>query len=158
MTRSPDDDRTPLAALLRQAAGELAEAQPPAWTWPAGAPRPTPAPATTRPRIARWLAGPAPSWRWAGAACALLLGVSVLLMLQPPPAAPAVVASDFVPVVPAERWPDGVDAAWIVRTEWPAERLAMLGLPYDPAHAARPVPTELLMRPSGELLAVRVLR
>jgi len=40
----------------------------------------------------------------------------------------------------------------------PRERMALLGLPFDPARAGQPVRAELLMQPSGEVLAVRFLR
>jgi hypothetical protein len=45
----------------------------------------------------------------------------------------------------------------LVRAELPRERLAEFGLPFDPARAGDTVRTELLMRASGEVLAVRVL-
>jgi hypothetical protein len=96
------------------------------------------------------------AWRWSGAlACSVVLGVSVLLMLPPPG---DTLASDFVPLVDRARWPAEAQAAWIVRTELPASRLATLGLPYDPAQADAPVRAELLLHPSGDVLAVRVLR
>lgn len=127
-----------LAQLLRQARDELAQHQPP--------------PLRPLPRAA---AGP--FWRWSGAiACGGVLGLSVLLMLPPPAAEP--LASSFVPLASAERWPADAEAAWIVRTELPASRLALLGLPYDPAAAAAPVRAELLLHPSGDVLAVRVIR
>jgi hypothetical protein len=129
---------TTLAQLLRQARDDLARHEPPAL-------RPPP----------RASAGTL--WRWSGAAaCVLVLGLSVLLML-PPPAAESQVSS-FVPLAAAERWPADAEAAWIVRTELPASRLALLGLPYDPAAAAKLVRAELLLHPSGDVLAVRVIR
>jgi hypothetical protein len=73
-------------------------------------------------------------------------------------------ASGFVPVASAERfaelWQGGAEAApaWVVRTELPRERLAALGLPYDPARAGEMVHAELLMHPSGDVLAVRLTR
>jgi hypothetical protein len=73
-------------------------------------------------------------------------------------------ASGFVPVASPERfaelWQGGADAApaWVVRTELPRERLAELGLPYDPARAGDLVHAELLMHPSGDVLAVRLTR
>lgn len=114
-------------------------------------------------------AGPAGggSRRWWGAALTgLALCASLWLMLVPPPpmtpAAGDWQASGFVPVVGAERWqrllrdtPGG--AAWLVASELPRERLAALGLPFDPARAGEAVPAELLLHPSGEVLAVRVL-
>lgn len=67
----------------------------------------------------------------------------------------------FLPLVPAERWQrlasGGGGAAWVVRADLPAGRLAAWGLPYDPARAAEPVPAELLVHASGEVLALRVL-
>jgi len=82
-------------------------------------------------------------------------------------------ATHFVPLVSAERMqalaaaqggragataPAGVEtAAWVVTTEVPQQRLAELGLPYDPGHAAEPVRAELLVAGSGEVLAVRFL-
>lgn len=73
-------------------------------------------------------------------------------------------ASGFVPVASPERfaelWQGGAEAApaWVVRTELPRERLAELGLPYDPARAGDLVHAELLMHPSGDVLAVRLTR
>jgi hypothetical protein len=72
--------------------------------------------------------------------------------------------SGFLPVAPPERfdelWQGGAQAApaWVVRTELPRERLAALGLPYDPARAGEPVRAELLMHPAGDVLAVRLTR
>lgn len=129
---------TTLARLLRQASDDLAAHPPP--------------PLRPLPR-----AGGGSFWRWSGAvACVIVLGISVLLMLPPPVHEPT--ASRFVPLAAAERWPADVEAAWIVRTELPAARLALLGLPYDPAEAAAPVRAELLLHPSGDVLAVRVIR
>jgi hypothetical protein len=64
----------------------------------------------------------------------------------------------FVPVAPPERWPRDAAPAWLVRTELQGERLAAMGLPYDPAHAGDSVRAELLLHPSGEVLAVRFLQ
>ena len=116
-----------------------------------------------RLRKTRWLA-------WSGvAACATgVLGVVLVFSVSLPPAQQTEFsASAFVPLVSSERWqrvmqdtqePDkGNPTAWVVATELPAERLALLGFPYDPSDADRPVRAELLMRASGEVLAVRVL-
>lgn len=124
-------------------------------------------------------AGPVPRprkgwWAWSGAAaCAAVLAGSAWLMLRVP--LPARVdegvrfsssgqRSDrggqggaFLPLVPPERWPREAAPAWLVSTELPGERLAALGLPYDPAHAGDSVRAELLLHPSGEVLAVRFL-
>jgi len=104
---------------------------------------------------------------WSGAGtCAVVLAGSAWLMLRPPalpgssglPEA-AGLAGAFVPLAPPERWPQGEAApAWIVDAELPGERLAALGLPFDPSRAGEPVRAELLLHPSGEVLAVRFLR
>ena len=66
----------------------------------------------------------------------------------------------FLPLGGADRLPqlaqDG-GVAWLVRTELPRERLGLLGLPFDPARAGDRVPAELLLNPSGEVLAVRIV-
>lgn len=115
-------------------------------------------------RPARWLA-------WSGAAASVtgVLGVVLVFSISlPATSQPEFSASAFVPVVSDERWqkamhetdehgrPEGT--AWVVSTEIPRERLAVLGLPYDPSEADTPVKAELLMHSSGEVLAVRLLR
>jgi hypothetical protein len=45
----------------------------------------------------------------------------------------------------------------VVTTELAQERLAAMGLPYDPGHAAERLRAELLIAGSGEVLAVRLL-
>ncbi|MBX3635398.1 MAG: hypothetical protein KF683_08445 [Rubrivivax sp.] len=98
-----------------------------------------------------------------GMACATVLAGSLVLMLQQPapPAGPAtLLASDFVPLLPPERWPaaNGEAApAWLVSAELSGERLAALGLPFDPARAGERVRAELLLHASGDVLAVRLL-
>ena len=42
----------------------------------------------------------------------------------------------------------------LVNTELRRDRLVALGLPFDPARAGDSVRAELLVRPSGEVLAV----
>lgn len=152
MTEREHDTTTTLAATLRAAADELRVQQPP----PALQARISAA----LPR-ARAAANPSRrgTWIWSGAAAfaTVLLGAA-LLVLRP---APPLMVDDglrfgaFVRVAPAERWPAGETQAWLVRTEMPEERLAALGLPYDPARAGESVHAELLMHPSGEVLAVR---
>lgn len=113
-------------------------------------------------RWRRWAA-----WGFSGAAlCALALIGSVLLLLLSPKDTPELAmqqaGSGFVTVASPERWQqllreDAVASAWLVPTEMPRERLAALGLPFDPARAGERISAELLMHPSGEVLAVRVL-
>jgi len=144
-----------LAQALRQAAAELARQAPP----PALQAR-----VLAAARAAR--ATPPPvrrGWgRWATAtACACVVGVSALLMLRLPPPAPAhrlaASAQGFLALVPADAWPKEATTAWLVSTELQGERLAALGLPYDPSRAGDRVRAELLLHPSGEVLAVRLV-
>ena len=108
-------------------------------------------------RLARggaWLAG------------TLLLLAAALLVFEPPAleaAAPGPLAgadSGFLPLVSQDEWrrvlADQRQAAvWLMPTELPRERLALLGLPYDTARADQRVRAELMLHPSGQLLAVR---
>lgn len=157
----------PLAQLLRTLASELqAESPPPLRARLPAAPAANvkPSPAPRRP----WLVFTPLRTVWAGAAaCVLVLIVSAWLMslVRPGPDTRELArASGFLPIRPLEQWgrpdgPDGMpDAAWLVSTEMPNERLAALGLPYDPARAGETVRAELLMRASGEVLAVRFVR
>ena len=148
-----DRTDTTLAAALRAAAAELRAQQPP----PALQARIREALPSSRAAAVRpaWRA----AWAWSGgAAFATVLLGSALMVLRP---APPLMVDDglrfgaFMRIAPDERWPTGETAAWLVRTELPSERLAALGLPYDPARAGESVRAELLMHPSGEVLAVR---
>lgn len=181
-----DHRKSTLAGALRSAAADLEQLQPPAELRarvmaaahqaalaPAHATRPTqPAqPRAAWQRIFTSTGGAAVPprrhgwWAWSGAAaCGAVLAGSALLMLRVP--APALVdegvrlaAGDgFLPLVPPERWPRGEAApAWLVSTELPGERLVALGLPFDPTRAGDSVRAELLLHPSGEVLAVRFL-
>jgi hypothetical protein len=105
---------------------------------------------------------------------ALLLLATALLFIEPPrldapaSAIPAALRADsgFMPVVSAAEWQramaglqnDGQAAVWLMPTELPRERLALLGLPYDAARADEPLRAELMLHPSGQLLAVRFLQ
>lgn len=156
-TRGPGT--MPLSALLRDAAHDLRHVQPPA---------------ALRDRLAdHWEASAAPRrrrWRaplaWSGAAaCALALLLSLLLLTLPATPVPQTLAvpsaSGFVPLVGPERWrqltADAATPAWLVATELPRERLATIGLPFDPARAAELVRAELLMHASGDVIALRLL-
>lgn len=113
-----------------------------------------------------WLQG----WRGAAfaAACAALL---VLVVLpsdpfeseEPADAAPQWNRmAGFVPVAGHEHWRRAAEAApgqvWLVPAEMPRERLAVLGLPYDPARVGERVRTQLLVHASGDVIAVRVMQ
>ena len=144
-----DKTTTTLADALRRAASDLHQQQPPP------ALQACVRAALPRPRVERRRA----AWVWSGAATfAMLLLGSSLMVLRP---APPLVVDDglrfgaFVRIAPDDHWPTGETAAWLVRTEVPSERLAALGLPYDPARAGESVRADVLMHPSGEVLAVR---
>ena len=157
--RPPGLETVPLSAVLGEAARELRHLQPPA---------------ELRDRIVtgwRGQAVPRRRWRlpvaaaWSGAAlCGLAFGLSLWLLTLPPgprPDGPEPSASGFVPLVGPERWrqlaAEGATTAWLVPTEMPRERLAALGLPFDPARAAEPVRAELLMHASGDVIALRLI-
>jgi hypothetical protein len=106
----------------------------------------------------RWLLWTA--WSGGAAVAAMLLLGSVLLVLAPPPlqsTAAASVGGEFMPLVPREDWPEDTSPAWLVASDLPQERLAALGLPYDPTRAADRVRAELLVHPSGLVLALRLI-
>jgi hypothetical protein len=97
-----------------------------------------------------------------GATAALLL--STMLLLDPPGTAQAapVAGSGFIPLVPEREFRAALTAernaaVWLQPTELPRERLALLGLPFDAARADEPVRAELMLNPSGQVLAVRIL-
>jgi hypothetical protein len=48
-------------------------------------------------------------------------------------------------------------AVWLQPAELPRERLAWLGLPFDASRADDTVRAELMVDPSGQVLAVRIL-
>jgi hypothetical protein len=98
-----------------------------------------------------------------GATAAVLL--SAMLLLDPPGtqtarAAPA--GSGFIPLVPEGEFRAALAAGrsaavWLQPTELPRERLALLGLPFDAARVDETVRAELMLNPSGQVLAVRIL-
>jgi len=148
-------DTERLDQALARAARGLAREQPPAALWPrvqAALPPPHP------PR--RMLFAPA------AMACVALLAVSAAwIVFEREPAQPMAARRAepaFVALAGADRLRQVAQAgdgqAWLVTTELPRERLAMLGLPYDPTRAGERVRAELLMQASGDVLAVRVLQ
>jgi len=129
-------------------------------------------PATLLPAIHRRLDGPAQARRrlrwlsigWAGlSTVTAALAVALVVNSALPTATPGtqVDADGFVRLVSADEWQRAnaaADSTWLVNAEMPQSRLAALGLPYDPARAGERVPAQLLMRGSGEVLAVRLNR
>ncbi len=162
--KSPGDAARPLSDVLRQMRAELQVQTPPAALQARVRAAALAAPRAAlegdgAPRVRTWRTGP---WAWSGAAVfASLLAGTVLLLRLPPPLPMRVDEAarhgDFMAVAPAERWPRGSTPAWLVGTELQRERLPALGLPYDPARAGESVRAELLLHPSGEVLAVRLL-
>jgi hypothetical protein len=172
----PGEPARSLADALKLVATDLARQDPPPFEtlWPAAALDRTPVAAGTA-AAASHRRGGGGGWspRWLLAGCLGMLVISLALTLQPwssRPSAPAALdpalamaelaPGGFVPVASAERWAQAgndISRGWLVRTELPAERLASLGLPYDPGRAAARVPAELLLHASGEVLAVRLL-
>ena len=73
-----------------------------------------------------------------------LASVSSLHLELPEAAAPGAAA------------PEG--QAWLINAELSQQRLGQWGLPYDPGHAAEMRRAQLLVAPSGEVLAVRPLQ
>lgn len=144
----------PLAQALRRAAAVL-DAQHPPPALQAGLLRRVAAPPPTqRPtgRMRPWAA-----WSGGAALAAVLALASLVLLVEPPAARLQARGGEFLPLVPREDWPDDASPAWLVASELPPERLAALGLPYDPAPAAAPVRAELLVHPSGVVLALRLI-
>lgn len=101
--------------------------------------------------------------RWSAVVVALLLVCLVAAFVEfavphgPPPLQPSVgemYGDGFMPVGNPAGLANGA-TAWLVSTEMSRQQLIALGLPFDPARAADTVPAEVLLRPNGELLAVR---
>ncbi|WP_457320444.1 hypothetical protein [Roseateles sp. P5_E11] len=98
-----------------------------------------------------------------GATAAVLL--SAMLLLDPPgsqTAQAATAGSGFIPLVSEREFQAALTAGrsaavWLQPTELPRERLALLGLPFDAARADETVRAELMLDPSGQVLAVRIL-
>ena len=108
----------------------------------------------------RWLRRLALGSGALGAMAALLL--STLLLLDPPGSQIAQAAtpagSGFIALVPEREFRLALGAAvWLQPAELPRERLALLGLPFDAARADETVRAELMLHPSGQVLAVRFL-
>jgi hypothetical protein len=93
-----------------------------------------------------------------------------MLLLDPPGSQAAQAAttagSGFIPLVPEREFRLALGAAleggrsaavWLQPAELPRERLALLGLPFDAARADETVRAELMLHPSGQVLAVRFL-
>ena len=96
----------------------------------------------------------------------MLLLATALLFIEPPRLAPSpapLADSGFLPLVSQAQWQQAMAgqqqaAVWLMPTEMPRERLALLGLPYDAARADEPLRAELMVHANGQLLAVRFLQ
>ena len=165
MTPSIDpNERETLREALRLAAEHLRTHEPdpkvPAAAWAAMPPALVPV-----PRHAPWWL----AWTGGGLAFATLAIAALVLATAPPGIddiahGEVVLATPFLPVVAADRWPELLrearenGPAWVVPAELPRESLAAMGLPCDPARAGEPVRAELLVHASGDVLAVRFVR
>jgi hypothetical protein len=160
MTVPPEPQgRETLADALQRAAAQL--------QWQAVPPLPPRLRAALRPPRAGARGGH--RWRPVLAGAMALLLASALLLALPGDDRPAPVAqhappgaSAFVAVADGRQLQQAAQAGdgqvWRVSTELPRERLAALGLPYDPSRAGERVRAELLVHASGDVLAVRVLQ
>ena len=118
---------------------------------------------TAEAHAPRWLRRLAWGSGTLGATAAVLL--AAMLLLDPPgsqTAQAATAGSGFIPLVPERELQAALTAGrsaavWLQPTELPRERLALLGLPFDAARADEPVRAELMLNPSGQVLAVRIL-
>lgn len=165
------DDDTP--AWLRPARAEFARLQPGADQDAALLSRLTAQQHLLRTRrlVTQTAEGHEPRWlrrlAWGsgalGATAAVLL--SAMLLLDPPGtqlAHAATTGSGFIPLVPEPEFRAALSAGrsaavWLQPTELPRDRLALLGLPFDAARADEAVRAELMLNPSGQVLAVRIL-
>ena len=118
---------------------------------------------TAEAHAPRWLRRLAWGSGTLGATAAMLL--AAMLLLDPPgsqTAQAATAGSGFIPLVPERELQAALTAGrsaavWLQPTELPRERLALLGLPFDAARADETVRAELMLNPSGQVLAVRIL-
>ena len=156
-----------VSAALADVRAQLAASEPPPRVYAAlqrsmNLPRAALAPGrpTFGQAIAQWLV----RQRWSALVVALLAVLVVASVLEVPfgvaPIAADVADADldgFVPVGNTDALSTG-STAWLVHTEMSRQQLAALGLPFDPTRAAERVPAEVLLRPNGDLLAVRLVR
>jgi hypothetical protein len=161
-----------LAEALRRGRQTLAQQQPPAYvqsTVLAALP-----PSAIRPpaNLVRWIEERTLGWIVSGGqvrqiriallaiAAGLLAGAAALLFGQAAQSGARVatqVATSFMPLVGSERM-SKQNMGWLVATDVPRASLSSMGLPYDPARAGDTVRAEMLVNPSGEVLAVRFIQ
>jgi hypothetical protein len=169
-TPSPDANRQTLSQALQQARATLAHQHPPVYVQStvlaALAPRAKTAPAGWfEERVLGWVVADGRVRHTRIAAFALAVGaLATGLALVVGPAAHTgaramtqQVATAFIPLVSSERM-GAQNLGWVVATDMPRANLAALGLPYDPARAGDTVRAEMLVNPSGEVLAVRFMQ
>lgn len=126
----------------------------------------------TRQLQARQAQANEPHWlrrlAWGSGALGITAAVllSLLMLLDPPGSSGAdpvaATGSGFIPLVPDGEFRAALDAGrsaavWLQPAELPRERLALLGLPFDAGRADEFVRAELMLNPSGQVLAVRLL-
>lgn len=77
--------------------------------------------------------------------------------VPPPPADPAEIATDFIPVAPPETWQPGTGGQ-ILRVRLPRTSLASFGLPMNADLAAEPVRADVIVSQDGVVRAIRFVR
>ncbi|MGL4575233.1 MAG: hypothetical protein ACRCV9_10635 [Burkholderiaceae bacterium] len=171
---STDHRAATLADALRQGRQTLAQQLPPAYVQSTVlAALPPRAAKRSRPAtLAGWIEERTLGWIISGgqvrqariASLALIVGVlaggAALLVGQAAQSgarAATQVATSFMPLVGSERMGQQ-SLGWVVATDVPRASLSAMGLPYDPARAGDTVRAEMLVNPSGEVLAVRFVQ
>jgi hypothetical protein len=147
-----------LAQALDQARHDLNQQRPPAGLLAqVQAALPATPPAAPR-RLRRWASTASFAVPGLAAIGCLVWALQLPLSTSSPPGPlRAQALAGFVPVAAAQSWPQDSTPAWLINTELRRDRLALLGLPFDPGRAGDSVRAELLVRASGEVLAVRLL-
>jgi hypothetical protein len=77
--------------------------------------------------------------------------------VPPPPATPAEIATDFIPVAPPATWQPGTSGQ-ILRVRLPRTSLASFGLPMNADLAAEPVRADVIVSQDGVVRAIRFVR
>ncbi|MFM2397959.1 MAG: hypothetical protein RL341_116 [Pseudomonadota bacterium] len=174
-TSSSSTDRqatTTLAHALHQGRQTLAQQLPPPYVQSTVLAALPPRAARQRATLAGWIEERTLGWIISGgqvrqariASLALIVGVlaggAALLLGQAAQSgarAATQVATSFMPLVGSERM-STQSLGWVVATDVPRASLSAMGLPYDPARAGDTVRAEMLVNPSGEVLAVRFVQ
>lgn len=77
--------------------------------------------------------------------------------VPPPPAAPAEIATDFIPVAHPATWQPGTSGQ-ILRVRLPRTSLASFGLPMNADLAAEPIRADVIVSQDGVVRAIRFVQ